>query len=126
MKTKQDKIDAFLKKLKEFRISHRSFNFDNHIQVQVEHNFYPTTGRYYNSNNGKKCFFPDFKDVSEFLDFIKQNTTLDKDVKISFVISRFHYDKAIKEDRRDLTDQEKMESLMCMVFECEPKDLKVL
>ena len=64
--------DNFSKLLDSFRINHRRCN-PYHIQIQVQHNFYPSKKTYYNSESGKKFTYPDFKNVNEVTDFLSKN-----------------------------------------------------
>ena len=59
--------------LKKNHINHEVYNNGYHIQVQIQHNFYPSTGIYYNSASGKKFKYPLFEDGSTFLNFLSKN-----------------------------------------------------
>jgi len=72
-----EKCSKFSSKLKEWRISHLVFNRGYHIQIQREHNFYPSTNIYYNPNTGKKFRFSMFKNVTELNTFLSKNVSKD-------------------------------------------------
>tara|TARA_R100000951_G_scaffold103090_2_gene95527 strand:- start:6179 stop:6448 length:270 start_codon:yes stop_codon:yes gene_type:complete len=73
-KQKVNSCDNFSQFLTENRIRHNVFNNGYHIQTQVQHNFYPSKGTYYNSESGKKFGYPKFKDVNAFLQFLGKYT----------------------------------------------------
>lgn len=68
------KCNEFIKKLEDFRLNFHVFNKGYQIQIQIIHNFYPSTGSYYNSETGEKLFYPDFKDRNDLLKWIAKRT----------------------------------------------------
>ena len=68
------KCDEFVEKLKSFRINFERHSI-YHIQIQSQHNFYPSKGTYYNSESGAKFKYPNFKDSNDFLAFLSENVT---------------------------------------------------
>lgn len=70
---KNEKCKAFHQTLKNWRISHLVENQGYHFQVQIQHNFYPSKGIYWNSVSRKKFRYPKWKDVNEFLQFLGKN-----------------------------------------------------
>lgn len=65
-------------KLKEARITHEIYNKGYHLQIQLIHNFYPSTGTYYNSDTTHKSRYPEFKDGHEVLQWISGETPLNE------------------------------------------------
>ncbi len=75
LKTMSYKIaitDKFCEKLDGFRVNYRRHN-PYHVQVQIEHNFYPCKRTYYNSETGKKFKYDDFETVGELMEFLSNN-----------------------------------------------------
>ena len=70
--SKLEKCNLFCDKLKAWRVNFDRHS-DYHIQVQIQHNFYPSKGTYYNSVTGKKSFYPLFENVNEFQEFLRDN-----------------------------------------------------
>lgn len=60
--------------LTENKINHNVFNKGYHIQIQVQHNFYPSTSVYYNGESGKKITFTSFKTINDLYKFLSDNT----------------------------------------------------
>lgn len=58
--------ERFGQQLEEFNVEFEVFNNGYHFQIQKDHNFYPTKRSYYNSENGQKCFYPEFKNEKHF------------------------------------------------------------
>jgi len=67
------RCEDFIEFLKNNRINHRVNNNGYHIQLQVQHNFYPSKGTYYNSASGKKFHYKKFESSSELLKFLSKN-----------------------------------------------------
>lgn len=73
-KIKEVRCKNFSEFLTSIRINHKVNNNGYHIQVQVQHNFYPSKGSYYNSESTKKFRYPKFKSGDDFLEFIGKNS----------------------------------------------------
>lgn len=69
---KRQKCDDFCEMLDRFNISYVRHT-PYHIQIQIQHNFYPSNHSYYNSGSGKKCRIPEFKDGNDVLMFLSTN-----------------------------------------------------
>lgn len=70
-----DKInvcDGFAKKLSQFRINFKRCSH-YHIQIQVQHNFYPSTGVYYNSESGERFKYKNFESAKDVLTFLSEH-----------------------------------------------------
>lgn len=67
--------DFFQEQLEFFDVEHKRLNSGFHFQIQKEHNFYPTKRSYYNSQTGKKCHYPEFKNQKEFWIWIDQQSS---------------------------------------------------
>ena len=74
--SKLDKCNDFANLLKSFKINFERHS-EYHIQVQREHNFYPSNNTYYNSESGKKISIPKFKCSTEFLQFLSEHTQIE-------------------------------------------------
>ena len=72
---KLQKAKDFSLWLTKHRINHEVHNFGWHIQVQVEHHFYPSTNKYMNSKTGKIKTYKDFKRPHLFNTFIQNNVS---------------------------------------------------
>ena len=68
-----EKCKAFSEQLTAWRINHGVHNDGFHIQVQRFHNFYPSTGRYYNSQTKKNFIYKKFNNVSDFYEHLQNN-----------------------------------------------------
>ena len=73
MSSKRKICDKFNDKLKELRINFIRHSV-YHFQIQVEHNFYPTTEVYYNSRTGERCAYKQFETHSELMKFLREKT----------------------------------------------------
>lgn len=74
MDWKVKRCDDFCEMLKGFRI-----NFERHsvyhVQIMIQHNFYPSKETYYNSESGVKMRYPQFKNANEVHEFLSENVT---------------------------------------------------
>lgn len=71
---KQRKALDFKQWLIDNDINHEVHNFGWHIQINGEHQFYPSTNKYMNSNTGVIKRYKTFKSKKSFMKFIIENT----------------------------------------------------
>jgi hypothetical protein len=74
MDPKIKKCDDFANRLTGWRVSHERPN-PYQIQIQIEHNFYLSTGKYYNSATSKRFIYPNFKSVDQLFKFLSENVS---------------------------------------------------